>query len=103
MSCISSSRCFGVSVADDTPVASSGVMSFLFIVRMSPGAVVLMIADVRCAGVERVEQRARRVLVRAENAQPFFSPSRTSAGLVPRNAGELATAMPLTTVKRNET
>jgi len=33
---------------------------------------------------------------------PFFGPSRTSAGLLPKNVGAPATSVPLTTLKCSE-
>jgi hypothetical protein len=35
--------------------------------------------------------------------KPFFGPSRTSAGLLPKNDGEAVRRLPFTTVKCSET
>jgi hypothetical protein len=70
---------------------------------MSPGAVVLMIALVRCAGssdcksVRAASSSAPRI------RSPFFGPSRTSAGLLPKNDGDEATSVPFTIVKCSDT
>ena len=85
------------------PAGDSGVMFTFAIVTMSPGAVVSMIALARCDASSDCSSARAASSSAPRIRRPFFGPSRTSAGLLPKNDGDEATSVPFTTVKCSDT
>ena len=78
-------------------------MSKLGSVPMSPGAVALIIALERRASSSDWSSARAASSSAPRIRSPFFGPSRTSAGLEPKNDGDEATSEPFTTVKCSDT
>ena len=85
------------------PSGASGSIFTFAIVMMSPGASFLKIAFSRCdASSDSTSARAPSSSA-PRIRRPFFGPSRTSAGLLPKKVGAAATSDPFTTLKCSET
>ena len=86
------------------PTGESGSILTVMLVTISVGAASAMSADFFCVS-SSVASSARAVSSSGPRMRrPFFGPSsRTSAGLVPKNDGVLATAVLLATEKCSET
>ena len=97
-----SERCAGVMADAFSPSGASGLMSSVLFVTISLGAVVLMIAVVRCLSSSAVTRARPGSSSDASTRLPFSAPSRTSAGFDPANDGVLATTAPLETRKWSE-
>ena len=69
------------------------------LVRMSRGAVSFSMALARWASFSDASRVRAWSSSRPSTRVPRFGPSRTSAGLVPKNCGLLATRVPLTIVQ----
>jgi len=75
----------------------AGVASHL--VMISVGETVATIATLSCSGVSDLKNFHARSLSTGSARWPFCGPSRTSAGLAPKNDGVVDTALPRTIVQ----
>ena len=81
------------------PAGFWGSAAGLLPVTISPGVAPGIVALARCASVSASTSARPASSSAASTRRPFFGPSGTCAGLVPKNVGALATALPSRTVK----